>query len=68
MRKLEDNGYAQFIEYDVVVPEVNTIRFSYSQKSFFILLTNRNNFIAKLTDEIRRRKEILGQAESSVKI
>lgn len=59
VRKLEDTGYAQFVEYDVVVAQVNTIRFSYSQKTFFILLTNRRTVIDKIDEEIRRRKQII---------
>lgn len=59
VRKLEDTGYAQFVEYDVVVAQVNTIRFSYSQKTFFILLTNRRTAIDKIDEEIRRRKQII---------
>jgi hypothetical protein len=30
VRELEDTGYAQFVEYEVVVKEMDTIRFSYS--------------------------------------
>jgi len=42
VRKLEDSGYAQFVEYDVVVPEVFTIRFSYSQKVLLGLVVARD--------------------------
>lgn len=42
VRKLEDTGYAQFVEYDVVVPEVFTIRFSYSQKVLLGLVVARD--------------------------
>ena len=59
VRKLEDTGYAQYVEYDVVVAQVNTIRFSYSQKTFFILLTNRRTAINKIEEEIGRRKQII---------
>lgn len=56
VRKLEDSGYAQYIEYDVIVPEMYTIRFSYSSKTLLNLIKLRNELSMKVKDEIVRRK------------
>lgn len=56
VRKLEDSGYAQYIEYDVIVPEMYTIRFSYSSKTLLNLIKLRNELSIKVKDEIVRRK------------
>ena len=55
VQKLEDSGYAQFVEYHVQVPEMNTIRFSYCSHSLLKMVETRDMHSISIASQLMRR-------------